>query len=187
MNILSMLWKNLWGGNRTMLFPARPTVDNRYRGLVVVRSGALHRLRHLQIPLHRPRHRVQSRQRRVHLELRSRLNAPSAVAASKAASSHALKEGHTEHALTQESACPPIYLNIGELKVSYTVARKKAAAAPCKGRFGCRCANTRIQPRPRRYTMSSARNSATQNWQLPNHGLEKGGVHLARSRRAGRA
>jgi len=26
MNILTMLWKNLWGGSRTMLFPARPAV-----------------------------------------------------------------------------------------------------------------------------------------------------------------
>ena len=29
---------------------------------------------------------------------------------------HALKEGRTEHALSQESACPPIYLKQGELK-----------------------------------------------------------------------
>ena len=34
MNILTMLWKNLWGGSRTMLFPARPEVSEHYRGLV---------------------------------------------------------------------------------------------------------------------------------------------------------
>ena len=34
MNILTMLWKNLWGGYRTLLFPARPKVSERYRGLV---------------------------------------------------------------------------------------------------------------------------------------------------------
>ena len=34
MNILTMLWKNLWGGSRTMLFPARPKVSEHYRGLV---------------------------------------------------------------------------------------------------------------------------------------------------------
>ena len=45
---------------------------------------------------------------------------------------HALKEGHTEHALTQDSACPPVYLNEGELKVSFTVARKKSAAPQAK-------------------------------------------------------
>ena len=26
MNILTMLWKNLWGGSRTMRFPLRPKV-----------------------------------------------------------------------------------------------------------------------------------------------------------------
>jgi formate hydrogenlyase subunit 6/NADH:ubiquinone oxidoreductase subunit I len=34
MNILTMLWKNLWGGSRTILFPARPKVSENYRGLV---------------------------------------------------------------------------------------------------------------------------------------------------------
>ena len=34
MNILTMLWKNLWGGSRTLLFPARPAVTERFRGLV---------------------------------------------------------------------------------------------------------------------------------------------------------
>ena len=34
MNILTMLWKNLWGGSRTMRFPVRPKVTEDYRGLV---------------------------------------------------------------------------------------------------------------------------------------------------------
>jgi formate hydrogenlyase subunit 6/NADH:ubiquinone oxidoreductase subunit I len=34
MNILVMLWKNLWGGNRTVLFPARPKEPKDFRGLV---------------------------------------------------------------------------------------------------------------------------------------------------------
>ena len=34
MNIFAMLWKNLWGGSRTLLFPARPKVSKGYRGLV---------------------------------------------------------------------------------------------------------------------------------------------------------
>jgi formate hydrogenlyase subunit 6/NADH:ubiquinone oxidoreductase subunit I len=41
---------------------------------------------------------------------------------------HALKEGRTEHALSQQEACPPVYLAQGELKTSYTVARKPPAA-----------------------------------------------------------
>jgi formate hydrogenlyase subunit 6/NADH:ubiquinone oxidoreductase subunit I len=34
-------------------------------------------------------------------------------------------EGCKEHALSQDSECPPIYLTPGELKKSYTVARKQ--------------------------------------------------------------
>jgi len=39
-------------------------------------------------------------------------------------------EGCKEHALSQDSECPPIYLTIGELKKSYTVARKPPAPRP---------------------------------------------------------
>ena len=44
-------------------------------------------------------------------------------------------EGCKAHALSQDPECPPVYLTIGELKNSYTVARKppapkSAAAAP---------------------------------------------------------
>jgi formate hydrogenlyase subunit 6/NADH:ubiquinone oxidoreductase subunit I len=43
-------------------------------------------------------------------------------------------EGCKEHALSQDSECPPIYLTIGELKQSYTLTRKQtvkpAVAAP---------------------------------------------------------
>jgi formate hydrogenlyase subunit 6/NADH:ubiquinone oxidoreductase subunit I len=34
MNILTMLWKNLRRGYQTLLFPARPKVTARFRGLV---------------------------------------------------------------------------------------------------------------------------------------------------------
>ena len=34
-------------------------------------------------------------------------------------------EGCKTHALSQDSACPPVYLTIGALKQSYTVARKQ--------------------------------------------------------------
>src|SRR5689334_20365577 len=34
MSILTMLWKNFWGGSRTLLFPQRPKVTQRFRGLV---------------------------------------------------------------------------------------------------------------------------------------------------------
>jgi formate hydrogenlyase subunit 6/NADH:ubiquinone oxidoreductase subunit I len=35
-------------------------------------------------------------------------------------------EGCKTHALSQDAECPPVYLTIGELKKSYTVARKPA-------------------------------------------------------------
>ena len=72
MNILTMLWKNLRRGYQTLLFPARPKVTARFRGLVQFDPALLHRLRHLQNALHLPRHRHQAGQRRVHLELQPR-------------------------------------------------------------------------------------------------------------------
>jgi hypothetical protein len=89
-----------------------------------LRSRALHRLRHLQIPLHRARHRVPRRQRRICVELRSR-------------PMHLLRP--LRRRLQSPRAhpgfrTPPIYLNIGELKNSYTVARKPPAPKPRPGR-----------------------------------------------------
>jgi hypothetical protein len=34
------------------------------------------------------------------------------------------------HALSQDAECPPVYVTIGELKKSYTVARKPPAPKP---------------------------------------------------------
>ncbi len=72
MNILTMLWKNLWGGNRTMLFPARPKVSDGYRGLVkfdpeLCTGCAICRFRCTARAIE-----FQSRQRRIRVELRSR-------------------------------------------------------------------------------------------------------------------
>ena len=39
-------------------------------------------------------------------------------------------EGCKAHALSQDAECPPVYLTIGELKNSYTVARKAPAPKP---------------------------------------------------------
>ena len=72
MNILTMLWKNLWGGSRTMLFPARPKVSEGYRGLVrfdpaLCTGCAICRFRCTARAIE-----FQRRQRRIRLELRSR-------------------------------------------------------------------------------------------------------------------
>ena len=39
-------------------------------------------------------------------------------------------EGCKAHALSQDEACPPVYVSLGELKKSYTVARKPPVRKP---------------------------------------------------------
>jgi formate hydrogenlyase subunit 6/NADH:ubiquinone oxidoreductase subunit I len=114
MNILTMLWKNLWGGSRTMRFPARPNVSARFRGLV-----------------------------RFDPELCTGCAICKFRCTSRAITYKAGKgefywsydpgqctfcgrcvEGCKAHALSQDSDTPPVYTTLGELKNSYTVARK---------------------------------------------------------------
>jgi ferredoxin len=52
MNILIMLLKNLWGGSRDLAVSRAAQGDRGIPGAGAVRSGALHRLRDLQIPLY---------------------------------------------------------------------------------------------------------------------------------------
>jgi len=122
-----MLWKNLWGGSRTTLFPARPKVSEHYRGLV-----------------------------RFDPELCSGCAVCKFRCTAKAIDFKGGKgeftwsydggqctfcgrcvEGCKDHALSQESACPPIYTTEGELKESHTLKRKppapKPVAAPATG------------------------------------------------------
>ncbi len=71
MNILTMLWKNLWGGSRTLRFPSRPKVTQRYRGLVqfdpeLCTGCAICKFRCTSRAI------TYRRKRRVHLELRPR-------------------------------------------------------------------------------------------------------------------
>jgi formate hydrogenlyase subunit 6/NADH:ubiquinone oxidoreductase subunit I len=120
MNILTMLWKNLWGGSRTLLFPARPKVSARYRGLVrydpsLCTGCAICKFR--------------CTARAIEFK------------AGKGEFTWSYDPGHCTfcgrcvegcktHALSQDSECPPIYLTSGELKNSYTVARKPPAPRP---------------------------------------------------------
>jgi formate hydrogenlyase subunit 6/NADH:ubiquinone oxidoreductase subunit I len=117
MNIFAMLWKNLWGGSRTLLFPARPKVSKGYRGLVrfdpdLCTGCAICRFRCTARAI----------------EFR----------AGKGEFVWSYDPGHCTfcgrciegckaHAITQDSETPPVYLNIGDLKNSYTVARKTPA------------------------------------------------------------
>jgi len=115
MNILTMLWKNLWGGSRTLLFPERPKVSEHYRGLVrfdpTLCSGcAICRMRCTAraIEFRAGKGEFYWSYDPGHCTFCGRC-----------------VEGCKEHALSQDSECPPIYLTPGELKKSYTVARKQ--------------------------------------------------------------
>jgi formate hydrogenlyase subunit 6/NADH:ubiquinone oxidoreductase subunit I len=124
MNILTMLWKNLWGGSRTMLFPARPNVGEHYRGLVrfdpALCSGcAICKMR--------------CTARAIEFKA-GKGEFTWSYEPGQCTFCGRCVEGCKEHALSQDSECPPIYLTPGELKKSYTVARKQtvkpAAAVP---------------------------------------------------------
>jgi len=120
MNILTMLWKNLWGGSRTMLFPARPRVTARYRGLVqfdpTLCSGcAVCKMR--------------CTSRAIDFKT-GKGEFTWSYEPGQCTFCGRCVEGCKEHALSQDSEIPPIYLTIGELKKSYTVARKPPAPRP---------------------------------------------------------
>ena len=122
MSILSMLWKNLWGGNRTMLFPARPKVSDGYRGLVkfdpeLCTGCAICKFR--------------CTARAIEFKA-AKGEFTWSYDPGQCTFCGRCIEGCKSHAIHQEEATPPIYMNIGDLKNSYTVARKttvKPAAA----------------------------------------------------------
>jgi formate hydrogenlyase subunit 6/NADH:ubiquinone oxidoreductase subunit I len=120
MNIVSMLWKNLWGGSRTMLFPARPKVSEGFRGLVrfdpeLCTGCAICRFRCTARAI----------------EFRAgKGDFVWSYDPGHCTFCGRCVEGCKAHALSQDSETPPVYLNIGELKNSYTVARKTTVKAP---------------------------------------------------------
>jgi formate hydrogenlyase subunit 6/NADH:ubiquinone oxidoreductase subunit I len=127
MNILTMLWKNLWGGYRTMLFPERPKVSSGYRGLI--RFAPEHCTGCAICKFRCTAKAIEFKAGKG--EFVWSYDPGQCTFCGRCVEGcidHALKEGHTEHALTQESEVPPVYLNQGELKVSYTVARKSPVA-----------------------------------------------------------
>jgi formate hydrogenlyase subunit 6/NADH:ubiquinone oxidoreductase subunit I len=119
MNIVSMLWKNLWGGSRTMLFPARPKVSEGFRGLVrfdpeLCTGCAICRFRCTARAI----------------EFRAgKGDFVWSYDPGHCTFCGRCVEGCKAHALSQDSETPPVYLNIGELKNSYTVARKTTVKA----------------------------------------------------------
>jgi len=129
MNILTMLWKNLWGGNRTLRFPQRPRVTERFRGLVqfdpeLCTGCAMCKFRCTSRAIEYKAGKG---------EFTWSYNPGQCTFCGRcveACKEHALGEGRTEWALSQQEACPPIYLTQGELKKSYTVARKAPPPRP---------------------------------------------------------
>lgn len=127
MKILTMLWRNLRGGYRTMLFPERPRVDTGYRGLI--KFDPAHCTGCAICKFRCTAKAIEFKAGKG--EFKWSYDPGQCTFCGRCVEGcidHALKEGHSEHALSQESACPPIYLAEGELKVSYTVARKTPAA-----------------------------------------------------------
>lgn len=128
MNILAMLWSNLTRGTMTFRFPERPAVSDGYRGLVCFNPE-------LCTGCAICRFRCTAR----------------AIVFSSAKNEFTWSydpgqctfcgrcvEGCKSHALSQARACPPVYLNIGELKRTYTLTRtvhasKSAVASPVAG------------------------------------------------------
>lgn len=133
MKILTMLWKNLLRGPETLRFPARPAVSAAYRGLVqfnpeLCTGCALCKFR---CPSRAIEYKAGKGEFTWSYDPGRCTFCGRCV---EGCIEHALKEGRTEHALTQEQACPPVYSTLGELTKTYTVARKapgaRAAAAP---------------------------------------------------------
>jgi formate hydrogenlyase subunit 6 len=117
MKMLTMLWRNFWGGARTLRFPARPTVTERYRGLVqfnpdLCTGCAICRFRCTSGAIQYKAGKG---------EFYWSYDPGRCTFCGRCV------EGCKAHALSQESACPPVYQNLGELKKSYTVARKAPA------------------------------------------------------------
>jgi formate hydrogenlyase subunit 6/NADH:ubiquinone oxidoreductase subunit I len=120
MNILVMLWKNLWGGARTLRFPARPPVSVHYRGLVRLDPSLC-----AGCGICKMRCTAQA------IEIRGGKGEFTwSYDAGHCTFCGRCVEGCKTHALSQESACPPIYLTPAELKVSFTIARKLPAPKP---------------------------------------------------------
>jgi formate hydrogenlyase subunit 6/NADH:ubiquinone oxidoreductase subunit I len=129
MKILTMLWKNLFRGPRTLLFPARPPVTKRFRGLVqfdpaLCTGCAVCRFRCTSRAIEFKAGKG---------EFTWSYNPGQCTFCGRCVegcAEHALKEGKLEHALSQAEDTPPIYLVQGELKKSYTVARRPPAPRP---------------------------------------------------------
>jgi formate hydrogenlyase subunit 6/NADH:ubiquinone oxidoreductase subunit I len=117
MKILSMLSRNLWRGVTTLRFPARPPVTMGFRGLVRMNPA-------LCIGCAICRFRCTARA----ITFSAGKNEFTwSYDPGQCTFCGRCVEGCKENALTQEAACPPVYLSIGELRTSYAIPRKPPA------------------------------------------------------------
>jgi formate hydrogenlyase subunit 6/NADH:ubiquinone oxidoreductase subunit I len=115
-----MLWKNLWGGSRTLIYPARPAVSEHYRGVVLFEPSNCTGCAMCKF-------RCTSRA----IEFTAGKGEYTwSYDPGRCTFCGRCVEGCKTHALSQESDCPPIYLSAGELKKSYTLTRKPPAPRP---------------------------------------------------------
>jgi formate hydrogenlyase subunit 6/NADH:ubiquinone oxidoreductase subunit I len=126
MNILTMMWQNLRRGYQTLLFPARPKITPRFRGLVqfdptlCTGCGVC---------------KMRCTSRAINIkpgkgEFTWSYTPGQCTFCGRCVEGcieHALKDGHAEHALSQQEDTPSIYTTAGELNKSYTVARRPPA------------------------------------------------------------
>lgn len=114
MRMLRMLWKNFWGGHRTLQFPARPRVTERFRGLVqfdeLLCSGcAICKFRCTSGAI----------------DFKGGKGVFTwSYDPGRCTFCGRCVDGCKEHALSQREDTPPVYTQLGELKKAYTVARK---------------------------------------------------------------
>ncbi|HUH62209.1 MAG TPA: 4Fe-4S dicluster domain-containing protein [Terracidiphilus sp.] len=133
MTILAMLLKNVCSGAVTLRFPARPSVTPRFRGLVrfdpsLCTGCAICKLRCTSRAI------TYTAGKGEFYWSYDPAQCTFCGRCVEGCIEHAHKEGRTEHALSQESACPPIYTTLGSLKKSYTIARKPPAARTAPAR-----------------------------------------------------
>lgn len=117
MKILRLIWKNLRSGIATLRFPERPPVTPGFRGLVRFDSERCSGC--------------------AMCRFRCTARAITFTAAGKEFTwsydpsqctfCGRCVDGCKDHALSQEQACPPMYLTPGALSVSYTLQRKTPA------------------------------------------------------------
>jgi formate hydrogenlyase subunit 6/NADH:ubiquinone oxidoreductase subunit I len=120
MSILKMLWRNLWGGSRTMRFPLKPQETPGFRGLVrfdptLCTGCAICKFRCTARAIEFKGGKG---------EFTWSYDPGQCTFCGRCV------EGCKTHALHQIAECPPVYTTVGELKESHTLARKPPAPRP---------------------------------------------------------